>query len=57
MEVIDSVIFSQLIMVFEARLEKIFKQLELISSPVKCWQRCGKQFWQLGNSVDIVMEN
>ena len=29
MEVVDSVLFSQLNMDFEARLEKIFKQLEI----------------------------
>ena len=35
MEVVDSVLLGQLIMNFEARLEKIFKQLELCRSPVK----------------------
>ena len=34
MEVIDSVLFNQLFMDFEARLEKIFKQLELFRFPV-----------------------
>ena len=34
MEVIDSVLFSQLNMIFETRLEKIFKQLEIFPSNV-----------------------
>ena len=37
-------------MIFEACLEKMFKQLELLRFPVKCWYRCG------GNSVDNLME-
>ena len=40
MEVIDSVMFGQLIMNFEARLEKIFKQLKFFRFPVRCWHRC-----------------
>ena len=40
MEVVDSVIFSQLIMDFEARLEKIFKQLEVFRFPVERGHRC-----------------
>ena len=35
MEIIDSVIFSHLIMSIEARLEKIFSQLELFEFPEK----------------------
>ena len=41
---------------FEAPLENIFKQLELLRFPVKCWHRCGERFWWFGNSVDIVMQ-
>ena len=39
MEVVDSVIFSQLIMNFEARLEKIFEQLKLLRFPVELSHR------------------
>ena len=42
MEVIDSVLLSQLIMIFETRLEQIFKQLELFSFPVEGGHRCRK---------------
>ena len=56
MEVIDSVFFSQLILDFEARLEKIFKQLELFSFPVERGHRCRELFWQIGHSVNIVIE-
>ena len=40
MEVVDSVLFSPLIMDFEARLKKIMKQLELFRFPVERGQRC-----------------
>ena len=40
MEVIDSVLFSQLIMDFEGRLKEIFKQLELFRFPVERGHRC-----------------
>ena len=40
MEVVDSVLFSQLIMDSEARLQKIFKQLELFGLPVERGHRC-----------------
>ena len=56
MEVVDSVLFSQLIEDFEARLEKIFKQLEFFRSPVQGGYRCRKGLCQSGNSVNIVME-
>ena len=56
MEVVDSVLFSELMMDFEARLEKIFKQLELFRFPVERWHRCPEGLWQFGNSVNIVME-
>ena len=41
---------------FEVRLEKFFKQLEVLRFSVNCWHRCGKRFWQFGSSIDIVME-
>ena len=56
MEVVDSVIFSQLILNFEARLKKIFKQLKLLRFLVKRGHRCAKWLWQLGNSVDVTMK-
>ena len=56
MEVVDSVLFSQLIMDFEARLEKIFKQLELFRFFVERGHRCRKRLWQFGKSPNIVME-
>ena len=40
MEVIDSVIFGPLIVNFEARLEKVFKQLKFLRFPVKRGHRC-----------------
>ena len=42
MEVVDSVLLGQLIMDFEARLEQIFKQLELLRLAFKRWHRCRK---------------
>ena len=54
MEVIDSVLFSQLIMNFETRWEKTFKQLELFRFPVERGHRCRKWLWQFGNSINIV---
>ena len=39
MEVVDSVLFRQMIMVLEAHLEKIIKQLELLRFPVERWHR------------------
>ena len=42
---------------FEARLEKIKKQLELLRFPNKSWHLCGERFGQFWNSVDTVMEN
>ena len=56
MEVIDSVIFSKLIVYFEVRLEKIFKQLKFLRYPVKCGHCCGNWLWQFGNSVDVIMK-
>ena len=56
MEVVDSVIFSQLIVNFEARLEKITKYIKHLRFRVKCWHSYGERLWQLGNSVDIVMK-
>ena len=56
MEVVDSVILSQLIKNFEARLGKIFKQLKLLRFPVECGHRCLERLWQFGNSVDNIME-
>ena len=52
-EVVDSLIFSQLIMNFEARLEK---QLILLRFAVKRGHRSGERFSHLGNSVDIFMK-
>ena len=43
-------------MKFEARWERILKQLKLLRLSVKCWYRCGERFWQFGNSFDIVTE-
>ena len=40
MEVVDSVLFSQLIKNFEARLENIFKQFELSRFAVERGHRC-----------------
>ena len=42
MEVIDSVLFSQVIMKFETRLEEIFKQLQLFKFAVERGHRCRK---------------
>ena len=42
MEVSDSVILSHLIVNFEARLEKVLKQLKFRRFPVKRGHRCGK---------------
>ena len=56
MEVVDSVVVSQLIMDFEARLEKIFNQLELLRFSVERGHRCRERLWQIGNSADILME-
>ena len=56
MEVVDSVLLGQLIMNFETRLEKIFKQLELFRFPVERGHRCRKGLRQFGNSVNIVMQ-
>ena len=56
MEVVDSVIFSQLIVQFKARLEKITKDIKRLRFSVKCWHRYWKRLWQLGNAVDIVMK-
>ena len=52
-EVIDSVIFSQLVVDFEACLEKIINQLRLLLFPVKRGHCSGKWLWQLGNSVNV----
>ena len=56
MEVVETVMFSELIMSFEARLEKIFKQLKLLTFPVERGHRCCERFWQIGNSIDIIMK-
>ena len=56
MEVIDSVIFSQLIMNFKTRLEQILKQLKLFRLPVERGHRCRKWLWHYGNSVDFIMK-
>ena len=53
MEVIDSVLFSQLIMDFEACLEKIVKQLQLVGFPIERRHHCLERFSQLGSSVDL----
>ena len=42
MEVIDSVIFGQLIIDFETRLEEVFKELKFLRFPVKYGHRCGR---------------
>ena len=36
----DSVLFSQLVMKFEARLEKVFKQLDFLKFPRQIGHRC-----------------
>ena len=56
MGVVDSVLFSQLIINFKACLEKIFKQLELFRSLVERGHRCRQRLWQFGISFNIVME-
>ena len=56
MAVVDFVIFSQLILDFEARLEKIYKQLEIFRFAVERGHRCQERFWQFENSVNIVTE-
>ena len=56
MEVVDSILLSQLIIDFEAGLEEIFEQFEFFRFPVEREHRCRKSFWQFGNSVDIFME-
>ena len=57
MEVVDSVIFSQLNANFETRLEKIFKQLNLLRFPVERGHRCRELLWQFEKSVVIVMQS
>ena len=39
---LGSVIFSQQIVNFEARLEKVFDELKLLRFHVKCGQYCGE---------------
>ena len=56
MEVINSDLLSQLIMIFETRLEQIFQQLELFRFPVERGHRCRKPLWQFGNSVNAVVK-
>ena len=56
MEVVDSVIFSQLIVNFEACLDEIIKQLKLFEFPGKRAHLCRERFWQSGNFVEIVMK-
>ena len=56
MEVVDSVLFSQLIMNFEAVWKKVFKRLELFRFPVERGHRCRERLWKFGNSVDIIMK-
>ena len=56
MEVVNSVLLSQLIMNFETRLEQIFKQLELFRFPVERGHRFPKRQWQVGNSGNVVVE-
>ena len=56
MEVVNSVLYSQLNMNFETRLEQIFKQLELFRFPVERGHRCRERLLQFGNSVNVVVE-
>ena len=56
MEVIDSVIFGQLIVDIETCLKEVFKELKFLSFPVKCGQRCCLWLWQFGSSVDIIVK-
>ena len=56
MEVVYSVLFSQLNMDFDARLENIFKQLKILRVPVERGHRCREWLRQFGNSVNIDME-
>ena len=56
MELVNSVLLSQLIMNFETRLEQIFKQLELFRFPVERGHRCCKRLWQFGYSVNVLVE-
>ena len=56
MDVVDAVPFSPLILDFEARLEKISKQLKLRRFPFERGHRCRERFWQFGFSVHLGME-
>ena len=55
-EVVDFVLFRQLIINFEARFEKIFRKLKLLRLPLERGHRFGERLWQFGNSVNIVTE-
>ena len=55
MEVVYSVILSQLIVSFEACFEKIFKQLKLFRFSVERGHWCSGRLWQFGKIVDIIM--
>ena len=57
MEVTDSVIFGQLIVNFEARLEKLFKQLKFLRFPVKREHRCSEGFRHFRDFTDVVVES
>ena len=54
-EVVNSVIFSQLVLNFEPLLEKVFDQFILLRFPVKRWHRCVEQLWQIGKSIKSVL--
>ena len=56
-EVVDIVIFGQMIAHFEARLEKILKHSNFPVLRVKSAHHCGRRLWQFGNYVDIVIKN
>ena len=56
MEVVESVIFSRLVVNLAARSENALKQSGLLRFPVKCGHRSGERLWQLGSSDNIVMK-
>ena len=55
-EIVDFVIFIQLVVDFQTRLEKIIKQLKLLRFPVKRGYRCDWWLWQLEYLVNTVLK-
>ena len=56
-EVVYFVIFTQLVVNFEAFWENIFKELKLLTIPVKHGHRCDDWLWQLGSSNTFITKN